>query len=168
MQGSVSTTAHQRTGLSWFADLVLLAMVSGPLAAPFLAASGLPILTEISHIIYWMGQQVCPQSDMGVVLADGQIAAVCMRCYGTIFGLIAMRVLYGRDRGQSGYWLERYGLVGFALTFALCMAYPAELALQGFDWWPMDNLRMTVFGAIAGLGLGAYLMPMCHRYPIED
>ncbi|MEM1311589.1 MAG: DUF2085 domain-containing protein [Cyanobacteria bacterium P01_D01_bin.71] len=168
MQGSVSITADQRTGLSWFADLVLLAMISGPFAAPFLAASGLPILAEISDIIYWLGRQVCPQPDMGLALAGEHMAAVCMRCYGTIFGLIAMRVLYSRNRGQSAYWLNRYGLIGFGLTFALCMAYPAELALQGFDWWPMDNVRMTLFGAIAGSGLGAYIMPMLHHPRTED
>jgi hypothetical protein len=168
MQGSVSMRPFQRTWLSWFADLVLVAMVSGPFAAPFLAASGLPLLVQISDIIYFMGQQVCPQPDMGVALAGDHIAAVCMRCYGTIFGLIGMRWLYQRDRGQSAYWLDQYGLVGFGLTFALCMAYPAELALQGFDWWPMDNVRMTLFGAIAGLGLGAYIMPIFHSYPTED
>ncbi|NEQ46454.1 MAG: DUF2085 domain-containing protein [Leptolyngbya sp. SIOISBB] len=168
MQGSVSVRLPQRTWLSWLADLVLVAMVSGPFAAPFLAASGLPILVQISDIIYFMGQQVCPQPDMGVALAGDRIAAVCMRCYGTIFGLIAMRLLYARDRGQAAYWLDRYGLVGFGLTFALCMAYPAELALQGFEWWPMDNVRMTLFGAIAGIGLGAFMMPLCHGYPAED
>lgn len=168
MQGSVSVPDPQRTRLSWLADLVLVAMVSGPFAAPFLAASGLPILTEISDIIYWMGQQVCPQPEMGVALAGEHIAAVCMRCYGTIFGLIAMRLLYGRDRGQAPYWLHRYGLVGFGVTFALCMAYPAELALQGFAWWPVEPVRMTLFGAIAGIGLGAYLMPLLHSYRIED
>lgn len=168
MQGSVSATIRQRTALSWLADLVLLAMVSGPFAAPFLAASGLPILSQISDIIYWMGQQVCPQPDMGLPLAGEHIAAVCMRCYGTIFGLIAMRVLYGRDRGQSAYWLYQYGLIGFGLAFAVCMAYPVELALQGFDWWPVDNVRMTLFGAIAGIGLGAFIMPMLHGYRTED
>ncbi|MEM6716750.1 MAG: DUF2085 domain-containing protein [Cyanobacteria bacterium P01_D01_bin.6] len=168
MQGSVSVRPPQRTWLSWLADLVLIAIVSGPFAAPFLAASGLPVLVTISDIIYFMGQQVCPQPDMGVALAGDHIAAVCMRCYGTIFGLIGMRLLYGRDRGAAGYWLYRYGLVGFGLTFAFCMAYPAELALQGFDWWPMDNLRMTVFGAIAGVGLGAFIMPLLHGYALED
>lgn len=168
MQGSVSVRPPQRTWVSWLADLVLVAMVSGPFAAPFLAASGLPILGQISDIIYFMGQQVCPQPDLGVGLAGGHIAAVCMRCYGTIFGLIGMRLLYARDRGQAAYWLDRYGLVGFGLTFALCMAYPAELALQGFEWWPLDNLRMTLFGAVAGIGLGAFIMPLLHGYAVED
>lgn len=168
MQGSLSTSAPRRPWLSWLADLVLLGLVSGPFAAPFLAASGLPILTQISTIIYWMGQQVCPQPEMGLPLAAGNLMAVCMRCYGTVFGLVAMRLLYQRDRGRAPYWLERYGLVGFGLTFALCMVYPAELALQGFDWWPVSNLRMTLFGWIAGIGLGAYIMPLFHGYLRED
>lgn len=168
MQPAVSVSASQRSWMSWLADVALVALVSGPVAAPFLAVSGLPGLTQISDIIYWMGQQVCPQPDMGVALISGHIAAVCMRCYGTLFGLVAMRLFYGRDRGQSPLWLDRYGLMGFGVAFMLCMAYPAELALQGFDWWPMDNFRMTVFGAIAGIGLGAFIMPPLHRYPQED
>ncbi|WP_008310045.1 hypothetical protein [Leptolyngbya sp. PCC 6406] len=169
----------RRPWKSWWADLVLIALVSGPLAAPFLAASELPILEQIADIIYWLGIQVCPQPDLGPVLAPPHIMAVCMRCYGTLMGLVVMRVLYSRDgqgstrRGHRGraaagysdqppYWLDQYGLWGFAIAFALCMVYPAELALQGFDWWPIDNIRMTLFGWIAGLGLGAYLMPILH------
>lgn len=168
MQGSLSPSSKPRPWSSWFADLVLVALVSGPFAAPFLAASGLPILTQISDIIYWMGQQVCPQPELGVPLTAGHLMAVCMRCYGTLLGVVAMRLLYSRDRGQSPYWLERYGLVGFGLAFALCMVYPAELALQGFDWWPVSNLRMTLFGWIAGIGLGAFIMPLLHGYLRED
>lgn len=168
MQSSASVAPKRRSWLSWLADLVLAALVSGPFAAPFLAASGLPILTQISDIIYWMGQQVCPQPDLGVSLAAGHIMAVCMRCYGTVFGLVAMRFLYARDRGRSPYWLDQYGLFGFGLTFALCMFYPAELALQGFDWWPISNFRMTLFGWIAGIGLGAHIMPIFYRRRRED
>jgi hypothetical protein len=150
------------------ADVGLLALVSGPLAAPFLAASGWPLLMLISDIIYSMGQYVCPQPEMGLALTRDHQMAVCMRCYGTVLGLVAMRYAYSRDRGRSPLWLERYGLVGFGLTFVLCMAYPVELALQGFDWWPMSHLRMTLFGGIAGFGLGAYVMPLFHSYPQED
>ena len=168
MQGSLSTSSKRRPWLSRLADLVLVAMVSGPFAAPFLAASGLPILVQISDIIYWLGQHVCPQPEMGIPLAANNLMAVCMRCYGTLFGVVTMRLLYSRDRGQSPYWLERYGLIGFGITFALCMAYPAELALQGFDWWPISHVRMTLFGWIAGVSLGAYIMPMLHSDLWED
>jgi uncharacterized membrane protein len=159
---AASNYFSHRSWQSWLGDLVLLALVTGPPAAPFLAASGLPGLTQIAAIIYTMGFNVCPQPELGLPLAAPHIMAVCMRCYGTVMGLVMMRLLYRRDQGQSAYWLDQYGLMGFGITFALCMIYPAELALQGFDWWPIDNVRMTLFGWLAGIGLGAYLMPLLH------
>lgn len=164
MQGSLSSPA--RSSFSWqslLADLVLAGLVSGPLAAPFLAASGLPILAPIATIIYAMGQQVCPQPEMGLALAGAYKMAVCMRCYGTVLGLVVMRWLYHKDQGQSAYWLEPYGLKGFVLTCVLCLFYPLELALQGFPGWGIHPWVMTLFGLVAGLGLGAYLMPSLHR-----
>ena len=163
MQRTASVPTSRRPLSSWLADLVLVALVSGPITAPFLEASGVPGLTLISQIIYVMGMHVCPQPELGVPLVAAHIMSVCMRCYGTLLGLVVMRFWYSRDRGQASFWLERYGLLGFGLTFALCMAYPIELALQGFDWWPVSDIRMTLFGWMAGLGLGAYIMPLFHR-----
>ncbi|MBE7380780.1 MAG: DUF2085 domain-containing protein [Leptolyngbya sp. SIO1E4] len=162
MHSPAISPSSRRPWHSWFADLVLAALVSGPIAAPFLAASGLPGLTQISQIIYWMGMHVCPQPELGLPLTLTHLMAVCMRCYGTVLGLVLMRIVFRRDRGQAFFWLERYGLVGFGITFALCMAYPVELALQGFDWWPISHVRMAFFGCLAGLGLGAYIMPLFH------
>jgi hypothetical protein len=152
-----------RPWYSVLADGVLVALVTGPIAAPFLRASGLPILSQIADIIYGMGMHVCPQPELGLPLVATQIMAVCMRCYGTVIGLVLMRLWYARDRGVAPYWLERYGLFGFAITFALCLIYPAELALQGFAWWPVNNGVMMLFGGFAGVGLGAYLMPWLHQ-----
>jgi len=144
------------------ADIVLLGLVFGPLAAPFLRAAGVFPLTLIADIIYTMGEAVCPQPDMGLTLIGSHQMSVCMRCYGTVLGLVAMRWLFSRDRGRSGYWLERYGLWGFALTFIICMAYPLELALQKTIWWDLNHTVMAAFGFVAGVGLGAYIMPVFH------
>jgi uncharacterized membrane protein len=154
---------RSRPALSIVADIVLIGLVSGPLAAPFLQASGLYPLTLIAHIIYTMGEVVCPQPEMGLTLAAPYKMAVCMRCYGTLAGIVAMRWIYHRDRGKSAYWLEQYGLWGFAATFIICMAYPLELALQGAPWWGMHHWLMTLFGFITGIGFGAYIMPMLHQ-----
>ena len=147
---------------SLLADLVLVGLVSGPLAAPFLRASEMFPLTTIADIIYTMGETVCPQPEMGVSLAGVNQMAVCMRCYGTVVGLALMRWLYHRDQGRSPYWLEQHGLWGFALTFIICMAYPLELALQKTTWWGVNHGVMTLFGLVAGLGLGAFMMPVFH------
>lgn len=164
MQGTVSSSFQR--AFSWpsfLADLVLAGLVSGPLAAPFLAASGLPVLTTIAQIIYAMGDKVCPQPEMALALADPYQMSVCMRCYGTVMGLVAMRWFYHRDVGKSRYWLEQYGMKGFVATCVLCLFYPLELSLQGFSGWGMHHWVMTLFGLISGLGLGAYIMPMFHR-----
>ena len=154
---------RSRSMLSIVADVVLIGLVSGPLAAPFLRASGLYPLTLIADIIYTMGEVVCPQPEMGLTLIDSHKMAVCMRCYGTLAGVVMMRWLYSRDQGKSAYWLEQYGLWGFAATFIICLAYPFELALQGASWWGIHHWLMTLFGLIAGLGLGAYIMPLLYQ-----
>lgn len=164
-KSSTLSPGRNRTLRSLLADGVLVGVVSGPLAAPFLAASGLFPLTLIAHIIYTMGEAVCPQPEMGLTLAAGYKMAVCMRCYGTVAGLVTMRWLYHRTQGQGRYWLEQYGLAGFVATFIICLAYPLELALQGASWWGMHHWLMTLFGFIAGLGLGAYIMPPLHDPP---
>ncbi|HEY9825788.1 MAG TPA: DUF2085 domain-containing protein [Stenomitos sp.] len=152
----------QRPRKSLIADIVLAALVGGPLAAPFLAAAPLPLLPIIADIIYFMGDHVCPQPDMGLMLAPPYLMAVCMRCYGTLMGLVAMRWLVGRTRGKGAYWLHQYGVVGFLATVVLCLAYPFEYAAQGWGWWAYDNGVVTLFGLISGLGLGAYIMPLLY------
>jgi uncharacterized membrane protein len=163
-QSILSFRFQRRPWFSWLGDVLLAAIVSGPLAAPFLVMSGVPLLMWIGELIYGMGRIVCPQPQLGMPMATGHLMSVCVRCYGTVLGLFAMRIWFVRDHGRSVYWLDQYGLLGFGLTFTLCMAYPIELALQGFDWWPISNPRMFIFGAIAGLGLGAYIMPLFHGY----
>ena len=91
---SVTTAQSRRTlrrrGL--IADVVLAGVALGPLAAPLLYSSG-SVGPEVAGIIYTMGSFVCPQPGRAVALYDGQLMAVCMRCYGTVLGLLATRLL---------------------------------------------------------------------------
>ena len=85
------TTTTVRTNDSLFrrrliADIVLAGLLLGSLAAPFLAAWGWP--GAVSNIVYMLGTFVCPQPVRGLPLYDGQIMAVCMRCYATVLGLL--------------------------------------------------------------------------------
>jgi uncharacterized membrane protein len=154
-----------RPGHSLIADVILAGLVSGPVAAPFLAATGWPILPQIAHIIYFMGDHVCPQPDMALTLMPPYLMAVCMRCFGTLMGLVATRYWFSVDQGQSRYWLHHYGLPGLILTLGLCLVYPFELYAQVWGWWEYHNWVVTMFGLISGLGLGAYIMPLLHRRP---
>lgn len=152
---------------SLLADVTLVVLISGPLAAPFLASAPLPLLQQMADTIYAVGQWVCPQPELSLVLSPPYAMAVCMRSYGTVMGLAVMRLLYSKTQGHSRYWLEQYGIWGFVITFILCLFYPFELTLQGFEGWGINNWAMTACGLVAGMGLGAYVMPIFHESRAE-
>lgn len=163
MQGIAFGRSFRINWVSFIADFLLLGMVVGPLAAPFLAASGLLILPGIAEIIYFMGRHVCPQPEMGMMLSSPFLMAVCMRCYGTVTGLLLTRLLLGVTGGQGFYWLHQYGWSGAALASVLMMAYPLELAAEVLGWWSFNNYVVTLFGLVTGLAWGLFTMPLLHR-----
>jgi uncharacterized membrane protein len=144
-------------------DIILAGMVIGPLIAPYLAASEFFLLPQIANIIYFVSNHVCPQPDMGLQLASPFTMAVCMRCYGTVTGLLVTRILYSTTRGKGFYWLTQYGWYGAALSSILMMAYGLELAAQVLDFWNFNNYVVTLFGLITGLGWGLLAMPVLHH-----
>ena len=148
--------------VSLIADFLLVGMVFGPPVAPFLAASGVSLLGGVADIIYFMGNHVCPQPNMGLDLAPPFIMAVCMRCYGTVTGLLFTRLLYAVTGGKGFYWLSQYGWNGAALATVLMMAYPLELAAQVFGLWSFNNYVVTPFGLTTGLAWGLFTMPILH------
>jgi len=162
MQLTTFNKRIQINPISFIADFLLIGMVVGPIVAPFLAASGLPILPIIANIIYFMGHYVCPQPQMGVEIATPFIMAVCMRCYGTVMGLFATRILYIVNNGKTFYWLHQYGWNGAAIATVLMMAYPLEMAAQILGWWSFENYTVTLFGLITGLAWGLFTMPIFH------
>jgi uncharacterized membrane protein len=163
MQGVISQTLSQKPRwISIITDFLLTGMVIGPLVAPFLAASALFPLPIIADIIYFMGNHVCPQPDMGIMLASPFIMAVCMRCYGTVTGLLITRILYAATNGKGSYWLHQYGWNGVAIAIVLMMAYHFELAIQLLGWWNFNNYLVTPFGLITGLAWGLFTMPIFH------
>ena len=158
-------TGYRRSPRPWYsilADMVLAGLVSGPLAAPFLTATSLPVLPQIADIIYVMGGHVCPQPEMAMALWPPHLMAVCMRCFGTLLGLIITRYLVSQSDARAPYWLPQYGVAGLMLTILLCLVYPFELYAQFWGWWDYNNWVVTPFGLVSGLGLGAYIMPLLH------
>jgi uncharacterized membrane protein len=145
------------------ADVVLAGLLLGPLAAPFLRAWGVLAPRAVSVIIYTMGMFVCPQPGLGVALYDGQIMAVCMRCYGTLLGLLLTRLLYAADCGSGRFWLPRYGPRALPILAALIFTYPAEFAGQIAGWWSFNNAIVTTAGLITGIGLGLMFHPTLQR-----
>ena len=159
----IATTARQNRAVRWrgrMADAALVAFVLGPLAAPLLYGWGSSIPRTVSGIIYTMGTFVCPQPTHGLALYDGEIMGVCMRCYGTVLGLLAARLLYAADGGVGRVWLRWRGLRALPLFAALIFAYAAEYAGQVAGLWRFDNLVVTIAGLITGAGLGLMFHPL--------
>src|SRR5262249_11165303 len=149
--------------LAWrgaLADLVLAGLLLGPLAAPLLWPWGLLVPHTVSGIIYTMGTFVCPQPARGLAIYDGQIMAVCMRCYGTVLGLLATRILYAADSGTGRFWLPRYGRRALPLFAALIFAYAAEFAGEVAGLWGFANPIVTIAGLVSGVGLGLMFHPL--------
>ena len=155
------TRAIARCGT--IADVMLAALLLGPLAAPLLQAWGLLIPHMVSGVIYSMGTFVCPQPARGLPFYDGQIMAVCMRCYGTVLGLLATRLLFAADGGAAWIWLPRYRLRALPLFAALIFAYAVEFAGEVAGWWAFDNTIVTAAGLISGIGLGLMFHPILQR-----
>lgn len=165
----IATQLQTRQRINWksaIADIILAGMVVGPLFAPFLSASGLLLLPGIAGIIYTMGMHVCPQPDMGLVLMPPFTLAVCMRCYGTVMGVLITRLLYAFE-GNGFYWLTQYGLLGAILTSLLMIAYPVELAAQVLGLWSFNNYVVTLFGLVTGVGMGLFFMPILHNQRLK-
>ncbi len=150
-------------GVSFIADFILAGMVIGPLVAPFLAASNVANLPIIANIIYFMGHHVCPQPEMGIALKSPFLMAVCMRCYGTVIGLLLTRLQHIVTDGKGFYWLHQYGWSGAAFASIFMMAYPLELAAEFFGWWNFNNYVVSLFGLITGLAWGLFTMPILHQ-----
>jgi uncharacterized membrane protein len=142
------------------ADVALAGLLLGPLAAPFLQAWGLLAPRTVSGAIYTMGMFVCPQPAQGLALYDRQIMAICMRCYGTVLGLLLTRLLYAADAGAGRGWLPRYRLRALPIFAALSFTYVAEFAGQVAGLWGFNNLVVMAAGLITGAGLGLMFHPI--------
>jgi uncharacterized membrane protein len=167
----IATTVRPARAIPWrgvIADAVLAALLLGPLAAPLLWVWGLLIPHTVSGIIYTMGTFICPQPARGLPIYGGQIMAVCMRCYGTVLGLLATRLLFAADRAAARLWLPRYGRRVLPLFAALIFAYAAEFAGEVAGLWAFDNTMVTAAGLISGVGLGLMFHPMLQRGRYEN
>ena len=150
---------------STIADVILVALVSGPVAAPFLAHIPFFPFPIITNIIYWMGRRVCPQPDMALMVMPPNLMTVCMRCYGVLLALVLTRLLFERDRGKGAYWLHQYRFLGAAIATVLTFAYPIEMIIELLGWWEYNNYIVTTFGFLTGLGIGLFLVPVLYRKP---
>ena len=148
---------------SAIADVILIALIGGPILAPFLATLKIFPFPLISTVIYFMGEHICPQPEMGLVPILYSPIAVCMRCYGVLLALVTTRFLYAINRGNGFYWLNQYRFWGAAIASILTFAYPIEMIAQILSWWSYNNYIVTGFGYLTGIGIGLFAVPVIYN-----
>lgn len=157
---------RNRQPVQWrrtIADILLGGLVVGPVVAPFLIELGVFPLPLIANIIYFMGDRVCPQPEMSLMLNPPHLMTVCMRCYGVLLALVTTRLLFIRDRGTGAYWLNQYRFQGATIATVLTCAYLFEMLAELWGWWSYNNFVVTFFGYLTGLGMGLFITPVLYR-----
>ena len=167
-QRAIADQAHAPR--PWLQDFWLWILLVGPLIAPLFAALGSPILRPFTDAIYLMGQAVCPKPDVHLMVFQ-QPMAVCSSCWAAVWGLWAVRLLYGRA-GEGFGPLGRLGLAPMwarwqavspltkvsvlALGF---MPWAADVALWDMGAWESPNAFMMLAGVLGGVSAGLLMLP---------
>src|SRR5437868_8529182 len=95
IQDSSAGRARSEAGRPWLQDASLWILLVGPLVAPLFVALGIGVLRPFGGGIYLLGEAICPKVDVHLMFL-GQPMAVCSSCWAAVFGLWAIRLLYGR------------------------------------------------------------------------
>ena len=72
-------------------------------------------------------------------------------------------MIYSFNRGKGFYWLHQYRFTGAAIATFLTSAYLAEMIAQTLNLWEYNNIIVTIFGYVAGLGIGLFVTPVLYR-----
>ncbi|HET6216369.1 MAG TPA: DUF2085 domain-containing protein [Acidobacteriaceae bacterium] len=119
--------------------ILVLALISAPLAAPLLAATH-PVMALLIRDFF---SRLCHQDPSRSFVVDGSPVAVCVRCLGIYWGVAAGMVLRMK-RARS--------LLAMAMLLNVLDVASSALHLHG-------NLPLTRFllGLLLGVGVGALL-----------
>lgn len=154
----------------WLQDLWLWILLVGPLVAPLFVALRIPLLRPFADGIYLIGEAVCPKVDFHLMFLGGQVA-VCSSCWAAVFGLWAVRLLFGRAGeglgpfsrlGLTPLWARWQALalsIRLSVMLLLFVPWTVDVMLTDLQSWYSPNAFMMLVGFLGGLGAGALLFP---------
>lgn len=167
--GEVSTSRSVPPRL-WLQDSWLWLLLVGPLVAPLFIALGMPILRPFADGIYLLGEVVCPKVGVHMMFL-GEPVAVCYSCWASVWGLWAVRLLYGRA-GEGFGLLSRVGLqplwvrwVSASLVTKLgvlslgFMPWALDVMLWDLGAWDSPSVYMMLAGFVGGVAAGILILP---------
>lgn len=167
----ISRKADAKPPRPWLQDFWLWILLVGPLVAPFFVMLNIPILRPFADGIYLLGEMVCPKVDVHLMFL-GQPMAVCSSCWAAVFGLWAIRLLYGRA-GEGLGPFSRLGLARFwarwqqsaplltklGLLALFFMPWAFDVMAWDLGLWASPQGYMMAAGFLGGLAAGALLLP---------
>ena len=130
---------------------VAAAWMSIMLLAPVTAANG---FQSFSSPIYAFFSYICHQMPERSIHLDGHPVAVCSRCFGVYFGLLAGFVIYPVWRPID----EIEPLPRFWLFLSL-IPISIDWSLTMFGIWENTHLSRFVTGLILGIACAAFISP---------
>jgi uncharacterized membrane protein len=146
-----SSKAISRSGdaESWIVTAAIVtAWLAAIVAAPLLATSNL------SSSIYAFFSYICHQiSDRSLHLAGHQMA-VCSRCFGVYFGLLAGILFYPLWRS-----IEEIDPIPRFWLFLSLIPISVDWSLTVFGIWENTHLSRFLTGAILGAACATYIVP---------
>jgi hypothetical protein len=164
------STSRQAPPRPWLQDFWLWMLLVGPLVAPMFLAAGLTLLRPFADAIYLLGETVCPKVDVHMMFL-GEPVAVCFSCWASVWGLWAVRLLYGRagegfgplmKLGFQPLWARWEGasistkLGVLSLGF---MPWALDVMLWDLGVWNSPSAYMMFAGFLGGVATGLLLLP---------
>ena len=134
--------------IGFVAAAVWLAMI---VAAPLAKASG---LDAVASPLYYFFSFLCHQIPDRSFHVDGEQFAVCSRCFGVYFGLLAGLVAYPLWRGVDN--IEPSPRVWLFLSLVPVIV---DWSLTLFGVWKNTHFSRFLTGGVLGFACGMYLVP---------
>ena len=136
----------------WVATAAVVSVwLAAIIAAPLFASSD---LTNVSSPIYSFFSYICHQiADRSIHIAGHQMA-VCSRCFGLYFGLLAGILVYPVWRSID----ETEPIPRFWLFLSL-IPISVDWSLTIFGIWENTHLSRFITGVILGAACGIYIVP---------
>lgn len=143
---------RRQAGKVWVVtSIVILAWVGVIAAAPALAANG---FGSASGPIYNFFSYICHQMPERSLHLAGHQLAVCSRCFGVYFGLLAGLVVY--PLWQNVEETEPLPRVWLLLSL---VPIGIDWSLTVFGVWENTHLSRFITGMILGAACATYIMP---------
>lgn len=151
---------------AWPIDLILAVLFVGPVITPLFQATELPLISDTGMIVRsLMANYVCPTPESAYLLL-GMPMAVCARCWGSTFGLLAARFLPAGAEGPFQPLLARFMVLPWALRLMLCalpfLLWPLEIIGSTLGWWSPPLWLLLLNGTQAGFAAG---LLCCSAWP---